>query len=87
MYTYTGIFKPRTFLRFSNAGACAVTNYLRNIIISPLIPDATITNEPDWSMDWVVHNPDGTQFIRENDAVTVLITWLASGAMIICNKF
>ena len=38
MYTCAGAFSPRSFLRFSNAGACAVTNYLLNISIQEVVP-------------------------------------------------
>ncbi|HEX3046632.1 MAG TPA: hypothetical protein VHY08_17885, partial [Bacillota bacterium] len=71
-YTYASTFNPRSYLRFSNYGLCAPTNYLRNISIQEVIPDATYNNEPDWARDWVVHNPDGTQFIHENDAIKII---------------
>jgi len=70
-YTLSGTFNPRSFLRFSNAGYCTPTNYIRNISIQEVIPDATFTNHPDWARNWVVHNPNGTLFIRENDAIRI----------------
>jgi RHS repeat-associated protein len=70
-YSYEGSFNPRSFLRFSNGGDCPVTNYIRDISVTPVIPEATITDHPDWPDSWVVHNPEGTQFIRENGVVKI----------------
>jgi RHS repeat-associated protein len=70
-YTWDGTFNPRGFLRFSNGGQCVMTNYIRNISIQPVVPEATIADESNWGQDWVIHNPEGTRFIRENDLVRI----------------
>ncbi|HEX3044498.1 MAG TPA: hypothetical protein VHY08_07070, partial [Bacillota bacterium] len=77
-YTYAGTLNPRSYLRFANYGFCAPTNYLKNISIQEVIPDATYNNEPDWARDWTVHNPTGTLFIREDD--TIKINHVVGGA-------
>jgi YD repeat-containing protein len=68
-YTSTGIFNPRGYLRFSNGGYGSVVNFVRNIHIREVIPDATLTDTPDWAGPWLVHSTNGTRFLRENDII------------------
>ena len=70
-YAFNWTFNPRTFFRFVNMGYCTATNYIQNFCIRPWVPENDSSNAPDWTSDWMVVNPGGTQFIQDGNQYTI----------------